>query len=995
MVFHLQLALRNAILPLTTLLCAQVSAQVTPIWSSNLSETVPYAANYASVVQTLTASGDALMIAGELDRIGLAGSVLLEADGATTHGQFGAYGLGTLRADAVLASGPDRVLLRMTERLNWFSLQPARTLVVMVDLLGQVQWAHTRHVNEARFLPDGDVVLSSGNELMCLRGGDGDLLWVRNLLPLLPNAVEARAPLPLTMQSALILGVHLTQRDAGVSSYPDPVYLALDLQSGNTLWQRQREASSAEDLPACGSMAVGSDAVFAWFDATGGQTDLVFERRRGDDGTRIWSTRVAAVAQGDSDCAVLTASSALAFAAHDPLTEQTTLLALGFNGDLRWRQTLSAEGAAKLLGAADGDLLLARPKLLPGDVRGTLIERRRGTDGAVSWSFPVAGNDISWSALHTELRIALAAIASGAARLQLRRYDMASGKPLSAQQADAEGVTLRPAQMRIIDGVPYAVATGVGADSRQLRVQRLDPVSGAVLWTRYHALNIDVGIVNSLQLLGVPQGGLLAVVSFHRPSEFTRGHQALLWMDRSSGELRWQRSLRAGYSGEAYLGAADGSLYVRFGECQNPPLCYQIADSYGRLAAVDGSDIWSLPGSVSFRALRGHDLLISRGTSNPVLALLAADDGRELWTHSLTYASYPATVAMDNGDLITAIPLALISPRKVEIERRLAVSGAPIWSVSPGAIDDAIDSARLSHLPNGDVLLSAEFAGSEAGQERRRRPLLARISASNGAVIWTQRPQLQGDLRHELHVLPGASSSHLWASSRRIVDAYQMQQRLALTSVTLSDGSIGAEHLYASNYDAPLTSPAPNLSTIAGVLADGSVQVEQAASDTRGLWVPRLQRWPAASGNSGDLRLRRLGAPGPITGASPSIGIDIEIENASSERVEGIQVGFASHEDDLKAQLRRCTLIIGDGQCPEHLGSALPQALALGANATIRLRYQIHDPDYRPGRSSLRYLSRGLFYADPPYTFGDADLGDNIAVIEMALGASMGDGVSP
>lgn len=986
-----QLAFRISALLWVTLLCGELSAQVTPIWSSDLSETVPYPANYGSVVQTLTTSGDALMVAGELDRIGLAGSLLLEAGGATIRGQFGSYGLGTLRADAALASGPDRVLLRMTERLNWFSVQPPRSIVVMVDLLGQVQWAHARYTDEARFLANGDVVLVSGNEVMRIRGSDGDLLWVRNLLPLLPNAVEAETRLPLTMESSLILGVRLTEEDAGgVRSYPDPVYLALDLQSGNTLWQRQRESSSAADQPACGSVAAGSDAVFAWFEPADDQTDLVFERRRGDDGTRIWLTRVPAVAQGYSHCALLTANSALAFTAHDPLTGQMTLLALGLDGSLRWRQRQSTEGAAQLLGAANGDLLLASPKLLPGDVRGTLIERRRGADGAVSWRFPVAGRDISWAGLNTELRIAFAAITEGAARLQLRRYDMESGKPLSAQQADSKGLTLRPAQMKMIDGVPYAVATGVGADSRRLRVQRLDPVSGAVVWTRHHTLDIDVGMVNSLQLLGIPQGGLLAVVYFYRPAEFTRGHQALLWIDRSSGALRWQRSLRAGYSGEQYLGAADGSIYLRFGICQDAPLCSQITDRYGRLAATDGSDVWSLPGSVSFRALRGNDLLLSLGASNSVLALLAADDGSELWTQRLPLASNPAAVALDKGDLITGIPQAGTLPRKVEIERRLAASGAPLWTVRPGAIDDDIETAALSHLANGDVLLSAEFTGSEAGQERRVRPLLARISPSDGAVLWTQRPQLQGDLWRDLRVLPGASSTQLWARSRRIVDDFKMQQRFALTAVTLSDGSIGAEHLYASNYDAPLTSPVPILTTLAGVLADGSVQVEQATADALGLWMPRLQRWPGVGTESGDLRLRRSGAPGIITGAGPSTEIEIAIENTASVRVEGITAGFASHDDDLKAQLRSCTLSSGEGRCPENLGSALPQALTLGPNATIRLRYQIHDPDYRPDRSNLLYRSRGLFYADPPYAFGDADLGNNIDVIEVALGLASG-----
>ena len=114
----------------------------------------------------------------------------------------------------------------------------------------------------------------------------------------------------------------------------------------------------------------------------------------------------------------------------------------------------------------------------------------------------------------------------------------------------------------------------------------------------------------------------------------------------------------------------------------------------------------------------------------------------------------------------------------------------------------------------------------------------------------------------------------------------------------------------------------------------------------------------------------------------------IEIEGNSTAAYAGIVIGFASTEDGLKAQLRGCEMVIGSGTCPTQLGSSLDQTLTLGASARMRLRYEIHDPSFQPRQASGGIGARGLFHVDPPYAYGDADLGNNIAVIHVALGGT-------
>ncbi len=85
----------------------------------------------------------------------------------------------------------------------------------------------------------------------------------------------------------------------------------------------------------------------------------------------------------------------------------------------------------------------------------------------------------------------------------------------------------------------------------------------------------------------------------------------------------------------------------------------------------------------------------------------------------------------------------------------------------------------------------------------------------------------------------------------------------------------------------------------------------------------------------------------------------MEVEGGSTAAIDGIGIGFASTVDGLKAQLRACELVVGTGSCPPELGSSLDQRLSLGAGARMRLRYEIHDPDFQPKQARGGSGARG------------------------------------
>ncbi|MBK9653924.1 MAG: hypothetical protein IPO66_00075 [Rhodanobacteraceae bacterium] len=396
-------------------------AQITPIWSSTESEVIPYDAHYSRTEHVLLDDGSAFMVASETSRSGLAGTVRLDADGSALLGQFGHQPLsgGRLSPETVLATQGNRVLLAMTE------LENTRALVVMVDAAGQIQWVRPRYGRQARFLGNGDVLLASGNELMRLKGSDGDLVWLRNLLDLQPDPAEVAFQLPTAIDTSIPLSLFYRESSlAGGERFPDPLLVSLDAATGALQWQRQREAAPARVFESCAPVKLGAR-----------QRPCVFRtgRRSGRCGVRapqrrrrraLRATRVPAVDYSDGPCGFVASSTLLALSTREETT-QSTLVALSHGGAVLWRTTLPTMLPAELQAAADGALLVASQQLLPGGL-GTVAERRRSSDGGIDWAVEIPGGAVDWRQIGGDLHIAWS-VDDGAAQLHLQRRNAATG----------------------------------------------------------------------------------------------------------------------------------------------------------------------------------------------------------------------------------------------------------------------------------------------------------------------------------------------------------------------------------------------------------------------------------------------------------------------------------------------------------------------------------------------------------------------------------------
>jgi outer membrane protein assembly factor BamB len=959
---------------------------VEPLWSSVESEVVAFEASYARTEHVVLQDGSAFMVASESSREGLAGTVALAADGSAIRSQFGHQPIlgGRLSPEAVLATRGDRVLLALTELGN------TRALVAMVDTAGNLRWVRPRFGAQARFLANGDVLLASGNRVMRINGSDGDTLWVRNLLELHPDAGSVAFQLPTAIDDRLTLSLSFSiGTPDGVGRHPDPLLVSLDAATGALLWAVPRAPAAARVLEACAPVALASDTVHAYVEPAGGQTDVVIERRNTFNGALAWATRVPAVDYSNGPCALVASNSLVALSSHDEVT-QSTLVALNHAGVLQWRTTLPSTVPASLRAAADGALLVATQQMLSGGF-GTVAQRRRISDGAVDWSVEIPARNVDWQLVGSELRIAWS-IDNLQSELHLQRRAAATGGLVDAQSALAEGRARRPADIEFIDFDPHAVMAGLDPDLRGLRVRRLDADTGGTLWQQQLELDDQPTRINSVNLLAGSAGRMLVHLTYVDADPFNpRLRQSVLAIDRDNGQLLWQRAFRASPFGVRLpVSDPNGDAHVAHRVCLDPPACIDDYDFTARLSAVSGQTLWDVPvpDFTTLLGTRGRDLIISGGGG---YGLLDAANGAGLWTQvppagTSLQAAFPAP----NGDIFISRQTTMSGQTRSHVERRAGGDGAAVWSADPAAPGARVSGPLIATLPDGDLLLSARTSGTEPEQAGVSRPLLARIDSASGIAEWTVNPTLQRERWMSVRPVTGGTLTHQWARSLRYVRGIdvEVEERLALTTVALANGFIGSEHQYAQAYDPPMASRVLGNGFVSAVTATGSPLVENREVTTRGIDLPRLERWPAVGANHGDLRLRLVGEPGRISAQGASTMVEIEIENASVGAVSEVLVGFGSTSDGLIAQLRSCELSVGSGTCPALLNSGIDQAVALGSGAVMKLSYQVHDPDFQPDQARAGPGARGLFHIDPPYAFGDHDLGDNVAEIRVALGGT-------
>lgn len=959
-------------------------AQITPIWSSTESEVIPYDAQYGRTEHVLLQDGNAFMVASETSRDGLAASVFLAIDGSAVTGQFGHQPIagGRLSPEAVLATQGDRVLVAMTELGN------TRALVALVDTAGNLRWVRPRYAGQARFLANGDVLLASGNRLMRINGSDGDTMWVRNLLELHPDAGSVAFQLPTAIDTRIPLSLSFSiGTPDGIGRYPDPLLISLDAASGALQWQMPRAPAATRVFESCAPVKLASDTVRAYFEMANGQVDAVLERRNDFNGTLLWSTRVPAVDYSNGPCALVSSNSLVALSTHDEVT-QSTLVALNHAGGVQWRTTLPSTLPTSLRAAADGAILVASQQSLAGGL-GTVAQRRRVSDGAVDWSVEIPARNVDWRLVGNELRIAWP-LENVAAELRLERRVAATGALIDAHSAVAQAQARRRADIEFVGIEPFAAMAGIGPDQRGVRVRRLDPDTGTPIWQQLLELDEFPSRIESVRVQGGATSRLLVHVVYVDSDLLQPAlRQAVLSIDSSNGALLWQSALRSSPFGiRSVVSGPNGEVHVVHPECFDPPACSQEYEFVAKLSPVNGQVLWDVPvpDFTNLLGARALDLVVQGGGG---LGILGGADGASLWSQAVAGA-LQSIIAAANGDLYTTRQVTTSGQSRSFVERRSGVGGGALWSVDPGAPDARVSGPLIAALPDGDLLLSARLLGTEPGQSGVTRPLLARIDSSSGQIEWSVNPTLQNGRWMSVRPVNGGSVSHRWARSLRYqgnVD-FEVEERLALTTVAIANGFIGAEHQYAQAYDPPLASRILGNGLLTGVDTSGSPLVENYTVGANGIDLPRLERWPAVGANHGDLRLHVLSEPGRITGQGASTLVEIEIENASPAAVSDVLVGFASTSDGLIAQLRGCELTVGSGTCLIVPGSGIDQVVALGSGARMRLRYEISDPDFEPRQARGGEGARGLFHVNPPYAFGDHDLGDNLGEIHVALGGT-------
>lgn len=969
---------------LTTLflLGAAASTAVEPVWSVTEGDTIAFDATYGQSAYGLAPDGRAFLIAGEQSRLGLAATLSLDASGQVRTGQFGHRSSVSdqLRPERILALQADRVLVAMTDS----GLE--RAFVVLLDGDGAVQWTRAGRARDARFFGNGDVLVQMGNQLLRLAAADGSLRWANNLLDLEAHADEVAYALPSAVATSIQLAaIHREQDGQGGERIRDPLLIAIDPDSGQVQWRRSRAAAgTAAVFQSCAQIALDSDTLYAWHEQSGDQTDVVVERRAAADGALLWSTRVGAVSYSDGPCGFTATGSQIVLSTRDALSA-TTLVALSHAGHVLWRQQLAVTGPSRLLPLEGGDVLISSliSAIDVGD--GTRLQRL-DHKGVALWSADLEADGVEPRVIGNDVRLVWSpAGANGALKLQWHALD--SGALLGTQNASASSRAVSAADIQHFDFDPFGVTAGRGADQRGIRLRRLDRDSGAVVWSRELMLDETVRQVDRVELVAKSVDRLILALSYVRADG--RERVAVLAASALDGAQSWQSALERSPTGyRTPVVSGDGSTYVAHGRCVDAG-CSKREEVLSRLAGLSGVPLWTQSIHVQLLAWYGLDLVARRLDifGNPVVRI-DGNSGQTLWSQLLDPTPLNVSVLPNVPDqLLVVAERTAASARQLQLQSLSAQAGAPGWSTPIGAPGEDLRAGTLTQFFAGQFLFSARWRPAEPAAAGMARPHLSRVDPDTGALLWTSRPALTGDRWRTIRFLRGGTIDSAWARSLRFVLDNQLgAERQALTLVQLSNGDTGPEYQYASDYDGPLGSfPLGQQGQISGLLFDHTPQVENYALDGSGLSFPRLQKWPVLFGpHSGDIRLGRLGEAGVLTALGPDTLVELEVSSQSLADLSGLKLGFESTDDALVARFVDCQPISGMGSCTALAGSRV-LALTLGPAAALRVRFELHDPRFRPAAPAAE-PARGLFYVEAPHTFGDQDLGNNIHEIALATG---------
>ena len=447
------------------------------------------------------------------------------------------------------------------------------------------------------------------------------------------------------------------------------------------------------------------------------------------------------------------------------------------DGHAVWTQTFS--GSVSFANVTAGDLLVGS---------GNTLTALSPDTGSTLWSTTIpaqdgSGHSLQMVAAGTDGGSNISAVASeGYGPVFLQPIDSQTGQlqtPASVTATTTEGVYAADS-VEEDSGQIASVALVLNAGAREIRVRRLDGVTGATLWET--AQPLDGFSTPALPTISSGSGTIVAVVAENQGTESSSNSHGFTWVgafDDQTGNLHWQRILQdpsAQYPGQQYTNAsapvvdADGNIYVGYGanvSCATyqDPTCANAQQTLVKLAAADGSTLWRFDNTSygsQFQvfpqdfSLSGGDVVINGPFSGSLASHDAIDllgsDGSIRWTSdAFGSGGQGGFLASPDGSLI-----GIGSNAWVKAD---AASGAVAWTnarIPPFPCKSGCNIYDWTVAPNGNFFQVGEadnmpfmdfLPAVQGGTERAwlldstytgLRSNVRRIAADSKGTIWIQ-----------------------------------------------------------------------------------------------------------------------------------------------------------------------------------------------------------------------------------------------------------------
>lgn len=530
---------------------------------------------------------------------------------------------------------------------------------------------------------------------------------------------------------------------------------AVDLDSsGHVLWQVTVDDTTT---PAAEPVQVSSGRVFV-------NTSTGMLALNASDGSTAWSAQQSTVV-------------AMAGSPTDPIVAGNGVIQrlAAADGHAVWTQTFS--GSVSFANFTDGEVLIGS---------GNTFTALSPDTGSTLWSTTIPAQDGNGHSLHlvaagTDGGSNISAVASAGygQPVFLQPINSQTGQletPIAVTARTPEGIY---AANSVEEGNGDIASVGLnwGAGSAEIRLRRLDGVTGATLWET--AQPLDGFSTPAIPTIASGNGTIVVAVAENQGVYNDPNSHGFTWVgvfDDQTGNLRWQRSLQDQGQESAYqpdpavVLDAQGNIYLSYGanvSCATyqDPSCTDSEQVLMKLAAADGSTLWRFDdvgiGGSLFQAplnfiLSGTDVVVSGPFSGTLASHDAVDlsgaNGSLIWTSD-------AFGGNGQGDFFASLDGSLIGLGSNSWVRADAGTGSVIWANSrvpapPCSVDCVIYDQLIA--PNGDIFRVGEaqfmpiidyMPGVQNGIEKfwllnsiypMLRSIVDRVDADASGRIWIQ-----------------------------------------------------------------------------------------------------------------------------------------------------------------------------------------------------------------------------------------------------------------